>query len=55
VSNSIFKDYKNYHWVLKLHRYENLESLILALEREVIAPAEAKARELAERKNEPSE
>jgi Pentapeptide repeats (8 copies) len=45
---SMFQDYWKYHWVLKVYRYEALEGLIAALGDRVIAPAEAKVRELDE-------
>jgi Pentapeptide repeats (8 copies) len=45
---SMFQDYWKYHWVLKVHLYESLEGLIASLGARVIAPAEAKIRELEE-------
>ncbi|MGA9563909.1 MAG: pentapeptide repeat-containing protein [Candidatus Korobacteraceae bacterium] len=38
---------KRYHWVLEPHQYESQELLIMHLGETVIAPAEAKAKELA--------
>jgi uncharacterized protein YjbI with pentapeptide repeats len=43
---AMFPDYWKYSWVLKVHRYENLEGLIAALGDKVIAPAEGKVQEL---------
>lgn len=48
---SMFSDYWKYEWVLDVHRYETTESLIESLAENVIGPAEAKARELDERRN----
>jgi hypothetical protein len=45
---SMFQDYWKYHWVLKVHRYEDLERLIASLGDRVISPAEIKVRELEE-------
>ncbi|MBM4348594.1 MAG: pentapeptide repeat-containing protein [Deltaproteobacteria bacterium] len=42
----LFQDFKKYHWVLNLHRYEDLDDLLRTIGEKVIAPAEAKAREL---------
>jgi Pentapeptide repeats (8 copies) len=47
---SMFKDYWKYSWVLTVHRYESLEGLLSSLREKVIVPAEAKARELEERR-----
>ena len=41
---------KNYPWVLKLHRYRNLDDLIPSLEAKVITPVEARAKKLLKRK-----
>jgi hypothetical protein len=46
----MFKDYWKYDWVLPVHRYEGIDSLLGALMDKVIAPAEAKMNELAERR-----
>jgi hypothetical protein len=48
---SMFKDFdpQDYHWVLPVHRYKELEQLLAALS-ELIAPAEEKARTLEERR-----
>ncbi|MEP7306794.1 MAG: pentapeptide repeat-containing protein [Acidobacteriota bacterium] len=51
----MFPDYKKYHWVLRLHRYRSLDELLASLGTEVIAPAEAKRKELIEQKNAPVE
>ena len=45
---SMFQDYWKYHWVLKVHRYEDLEGLIASLGDRVISPAEIKVKELEE-------
>ena len=45
---SMFQDYWKYHWVLKVHRYEDLEGLIATLGDRVISPAEVKVKELEE-------
>ena len=47
---AMFKDYWKYEWVLPVYRYEGLEPLLAALAENVIAPAEAKMKELAERR-----
>ena len=49
---SMFKDYRKYPWMLKLHRYDGLEGLMASLQEKVIAPAEAKAKELVKMKSE---
>ena len=46
---AMFKDYWKYDWVLPVYRYERLEPL-LGLAENVIAPAEGKAKGLAERR-----
>ena len=43
---SMFGHLLRFPWVLKPYRYESLDGLVAALERCVIGPAEAKAREL---------
>jgi uncharacterized protein YjbI with pentapeptide repeats len=43
---SMFQDYWKHPWVLRVYRYEALEGLIASLGDGVIAPAEAKVREL---------
>jgi len=45
----MFQDLKKYDWVLEVHRYDSLEGLLASLGDRVIAPAEAKAKELAKR------
>jgi hypothetical protein len=47
---AMFKDYWKYEWVLPVYRYEGLEPLLATLAEKVIAPAEAKAKGLAERR-----
>jgi hypothetical protein len=46
----MFKDYWKYEWVLPVYRYEGLEPLLATLAEKVIAPAEAKTKELAGRR-----
>jgi hypothetical protein len=48
----MFKDYWKYEWVLPVYRYEGIEPLLATLAEKVIAPAEAKAKALAERRRE---
>jgi hypothetical protein len=43
---SIFRDYWKYQWVLPVYRYKSLEGLMPSLGDQIIAPAEAKVREL---------
>jgi hypothetical protein len=50
----MFRDYWKYHWVLKEHRYDDLDKLLVSLKEKVIAPAEAKVLELKKRRNEAS-
>ena len=45
----MFQDLRKYDWVLEVHRYDSLEDLLASLGDRVIAPAEAKAKELAKR------
>ncbi len=45
---SMVRDLAKYHWVLKPYRYESAQSLLVALDEQVIAPAEAKRTELAQ-------
>jgi len=46
----MFVDFpKKYHWVLEPHEYTDLSDLLTDLQPEVIAPAEAKAKQLAAR------
>jgi uncharacterized protein YjbI with pentapeptide repeats len=47
---SMFKDFEDYPWVLQVHQYKEPEQLLAALAEKVIAPAEAKAAALAERR-----
>ena len=46
---SMFEDFKPYNWVLKIHRYTDLDDLLKSLEEKVIVPAEDKAKELQRR------
>ncbi len=48
----MFKDYWKYSWVLKEYRYEQLDDLLAALPSHIIEPAEVKAKELVQRRNE---
>jgi hypothetical protein len=41
---AMFKDYWKYDWVLAVHRYEGLPSLLATLAEKVIAPAEKNER-----------
>jgi uncharacterized protein YjbI with pentapeptide repeats len=43
---AMFDFFKRFPWVLELHRYADLADLLAALPEKVIAPAEARAREL---------
>jgi len=46
----MFVDFpKKYHWVLEVHEYTDLSDLLTDLQTSVIAPAEAKAKQLAAR------
>jgi hypothetical protein len=46
----MFVDFpKKYHWVLETHEYTDLSDLLADLQAQVIAPAEAKAKQLAAR------
>jgi uncharacterized protein YjbI with pentapeptide repeats len=47
---AMFKDYWKYDWVLPVHRYEGLPSLLGTLAEKVIAPAETKMNDLAEKR-----
>ncbi|MDP8973959.1 MAG: pentapeptide repeat-containing protein [Actinomycetota bacterium] len=40
---------RSYDWVLETHRYEDLEHLMVTFDEEVVAPAEAKAKDLRSR------
>jgi hypothetical protein len=52
VEYGMFKDFNAYPWLLKIHRYNNIDDLLKSLEEKVIAPSEAKATQLIEeRKN----
>jgi uncharacterized protein YjbI with pentapeptide repeats len=43
---SMSRDLRKYHWVLRPHRYRDLEHLLATLGPEVVGPAEAKRREI---------
>jgi hypothetical protein len=47
---AMFKDYWKYDWVLPIYWYEGLEPLLATLAENVIAPAEARAKALEERR-----
>jgi uncharacterized protein YjbI with pentapeptide repeats len=47
---AMFKDYWKYHWVLPTYWYEGLDPLLATLAEKVIAPAEGKAKALAEQR-----
>jgi uncharacterized protein YjbI with pentapeptide repeats len=47
---SMFKDFEDYHWVLPVYQYKEPEQLLATLAEKVIAPAESKAKALAERR-----
>ena len=47
---AMFKDNWKYDWVLPVYRYEGIEPLLATLGEKVIAPAEAKAKALEERR-----
>jgi hypothetical protein len=42
----LFEHFKKFPWVLAVHRYDSIESLLSSLEQDVVVPAEAKARQL---------
>ncbi len=46
---SMFPDLYRYHWLLPIHRYTGLSNLLDALEKQIIEPAEQKAKELETR------
>jgi uncharacterized protein YjbI with pentapeptide repeats len=45
----MFQDLRKYDWVLEVYQYDSLEDLVASLGENVIAPAEAKAKELEKR------
>jgi len=45
----MFEHFKRYHWVLDTHLYAGSDELIAELDEKVVAPAEAKAKELTGR------
>lgn len=42
----MFEHFKHYPWVLEVYHYRNVESLVAALQEQIIGPAERKAEEL---------
>lgn len=42
----MFEHFKKYPWVLTVHQYRDLDDLLANLAAKVIAPAEAKAKEM---------
>ncbi|MET0647109.1 MAG: pentapeptide repeat-containing protein [Pyrinomonadaceae bacterium] len=47
---AMFKDFKDYPWVLPPYRYQSTEDLLASLQERVINPALAKAKEIEERR-----
>jgi uncharacterized protein YjbI with pentapeptide repeats len=47
----MFEHFKRYPWVLPVHRYRDLDDLLASLSKKVIAPPEAKVKEIRERSN----
>jgi uncharacterized protein YjbI with pentapeptide repeats len=47
---AMFRDFKDYPWVLSPYRYDNTEDLLASLGERVINPALAKAKEIEERR-----
>ena len=45
----MFEQFKRYPWVLKIHRYNDIDDLLKSLEQKIIGPAENKAKELQKR------
>jgi len=45
----MFEHFKRYPWVLEIYRYKDLDDLLKSLKEKVIAPAEAKAKQLGQR------
>lgn len=46
----MFESFRDYPWVLAPYRYENLEKLLMSLEKKVIVPAEKRVKEIARRR-----
>jgi hypothetical protein len=46
VEYGMFEHFKKYPWVLTVHQYRDLDDLLANLAAKVIAPAEAKAKEM---------
>ena len=42
----MFSDFSKHPWVLDIHRYDGISGLLESLPNDVIAPAEARAKEL---------
>ena len=51
----VLTDFMLYPWFLEMYQYENLQSLLTSLADKVIAPAEAKAQEIASRRKQMEE
>jgi len=47
---AMFTDYWKYDWVLPVHRYDGLDALLGTLADKVIAPAEKKMKDLADKR-----
>jgi hypothetical protein len=47
---SMFSDYWKYFWVFDVYRYDGLKGLLSSLGEKVIAPAEAKIREVEQKR-----
>jgi hypothetical protein len=45
----MFNDFRDYPWVLPLHRYKTVKELIQSAGDKIIAPAEAKVQEIQNR------
>jgi uncharacterized protein YjbI with pentapeptide repeats len=45
----MFEHFKRYPWVLAIHHYRNIDDLLASLSEKVIAPAEAKLKEMREK------
>ena len=47
---AMFEHFYNFPWVLEPYRYDSPEAILSSLEDKVIGPAEAKAKEIEERR-----